>query len=132
MPQVPAYFAIFQALRRNPSNRRDFVTHQTDDKSLTQTLTGSTFTNLGSASTVTFTLPQDCRGEKGVRFKFVVAAAQALRVDPGAAGAVYLDGAKQTDDKYVELTEIGTTLSVVSDGNGDWLCEVNGTYQVEA
>lgn len=129
---TPSYFPIFQAMRRNPSNRRDFVTHQTSSKTLSLIHTGAMYSNLGATGTVTLTLPQDGAGQSGIKFSFFVAAAQAIRVDPGAAGAVYFDGAKQTDNKYVELTGIGTICRAISDGNGDWFVEVNGTYQVEA
>jgi len=91
-------------------------------------------TNVGATGTVVLTLPQNAKG--GEVFKFTRVAAQALRVDPGAAGAIYAAGigsyAKQADGKYVQLGAVGDQLELVADGNGDWIAtnEV-GTITVE-
>ena len=59
-------------------------------------------------------------------------AAQALRIDPGAAGAFYFSGAKQTDDKYLWADDEGESAIFVADGNGDWVVtHVVGTWTIE-
>jgi|TARA_Y100000310_G_scaffold158782_1_gene158225 hypothetical protein len=83
--------------------------------------TGKTFDNLGASGAVTLTLPQVGSNLKGVIFNFVVAAAQDFRIDPGAGGAFYVNGAKQSDDKYLESAYIGDMITVESDNNGDWV-----------
>lgn len=83
--------------------------------------------NLGASGTVTATLPQDAKAGDEV-FVFVQAA-QAFRIDPGAAGAIYINGAKQTDDKYIESAVIGDFVRLVADGNGDW--DASGYQTIE-
>ena len=52
---------------------------------------------------------------------------------PGAAGAVYINGAKQTDDKYISADDEAESVELVADGNGDWIARhVTGTWTVEA
>lgn len=98
---------------------------------LTKEESGKVCTNLGASGAVTLTLPQDA--PKGCCFHIVVQAAQELRVDPGAAGAIYINGAKQTDDKYISADDEGESTMLVADGNGDWVsCHTNGTWSVEA
>ena len=75
-----------------------FEAHTAND-TLTHAESNSVHSNLGATATVVLTLPQDATA--GTKLYFVVMAAYELRVDPGAAGAIYINGAKQTDDKYV-------------------------------
>jgi hypothetical protein len=124
-----ATFNLQQAMERQATGRRVYVREYTASTTLKMQHTGSVCTNYGATDTVTLTLSQSA--VKGTNYTFVVQADYAVRVDPGAAGALYIDGAKQTDSYYVELSGIGTTLTVVCDGNGDWLATVNGTYQVQ-
>ncbi len=91
---------------------------------------GTLFTNLGAVAAVTLTLPQDA--VKGDFFQFSVMAAQELRVQPGAAGAVYITGAKQADNKYITADDEAESVELVCDGNGDWIARhVTGTWTVE-
>lgn len=107
------------------------VTHHTASATLTRAQRNSIHTNLGAAGAITLTLPQDA--VKGDKFQFNAMAAQELRVDPGAAGAVYISGAKQTDDKYVSFDDEAEQLTLTADGNGDWIAgPSNGTFSVEA
>ena len=116
---------------RYPSPRRVAMTHLTADRQLSIKQSGSVHTNLGAAGAVTVTLPQNAR--KGDFFDFVVMAAQELRVAPGAAGAVYINGAKQTDDKYITADDEAESVRLTADGNGDWAASnVVGTWTVEA
>jgi hypothetical protein len=107
------------------------ITHHTASVTLTRAQRNSVHTNLGASAAVTLTLPQDAIA--GDRFFFNAMTAQELRVDPGAAGAVYINGAKQADDKYVSFDDEGEHVTLTADGNGDWIAgPSNGTFTVEA
>ncbi len=85
--------------------------------------------NLGMGAALTLTLPQDA--VKGDVFHFVVQTAQELRVDPGAAGAIYINGAKQTDDAYISADDEAESVTLIADGNGDWAAfQAVGTWTV--
>lgn len=106
------------------------ITHLTGTATtLTRDQRNGTFTNLGLGAAHTVTLPQDAVA--GDTFHFCVMAAQELRVDPGAAGALYINGAKQTDDAYASADDEAEHLTVTADGNGDWVAgPYNGTWTV--
>lgn len=109
--------------------RQRIEAHVADDL-LTKEESGSVHTNLGAGAAVTLTLPQDAI--VGDYFEFAVMAAQALRIDPGAAGAIYINGAKQTDNKYIWADDEGESVKLVADGNGDWVAiGAVGTWTVE-
>jgi hypothetical protein len=95
------------------------IEHHASSFSLTAAQSGTVHTNLGASGTITATLPQS--PAKGTEFKFVCMADQSLQLDPGAAGGVYVKGAKQADDKYVAIGDIGDFVHLVADGNGDWV-----------
>jgi len=102
----------------------------TADDTLTIAESGSVHTNLGDTGAQTLTLPQDAVA--GTFFYFAVMAAFELRVDPGAAGAIYINGAKQTDDMYITANDEGESVMLVCDGNGDWVALfTQGTWGVE-
>lgn len=84
---------------------------------------GLIISNLGGgADTAIHILPQAAR--KGTRYKAICQAAFDTGFDPGTAGAIYVEGAKQTDDKYVTVDAIGDSIEVVADGAGDWHADV--------
>jgi len=106
-----------------------YEAHTADD-TLTHAESNSVHSNLGASGTVVLTLPQDATA--GTKFYFVVGAAFELRVDPGAAGAIYVNGAKQTDNYYITANAINESVMLVADGNGDWLALfTTGTWTVE-
>jgi hypothetical protein len=91
---------------------------------------GLIYTNLGAGGTIVFNLPQSA--PKGTYFDFVLMVAQILRIDPGAGGGIYINGAKQTDDHYIWADDEGESLRTISDGNGDWVAlYTQGTWGVE-
>jgi hypothetical protein len=97
---------------------------------ITTSSAGFTYSTLGASANWTFTLPQVVH--KGCSYKFIVGGTAELRIDPGAAGAFYINGAKQTDDKYISANAIGESIEVIADGNGDWLTySMVGTWTVE-
>ena len=93
--------------------------HHTALDLLTSSESGSIHTNLGAAGSIKLTLPQDALA--GMNFEFVVMTAQQLQIDPGAAGAIYVNGAKQADDAYIWADDEGESVKLVADGNGDWI-----------
>lgn len=107
------------------------IIHLTAARTLDRGEQGATVTNLGAAGAVLVTLPQDA--QSGDKFHFCVMAAQELRITPGAAGAVYINGAKQTDNKYISADDEAEHVTLTADGNGDWVAgPYNGTWSVEA
>ena len=95
---------------------------------LTAAESGSVHTNLGATGAVTLTLPASAIA--GTVFTFAVQAAYELRVDPGAA--TIRDDSGQTIDKYKSADAIGECLTLVADGNGDWVTIAkNGTWTEE-
>ena len=106
------------------------IEHHTADDTLTTAETMSVHTNLGEDGAVTLTLPQDAAA--GCCFWFAVMYADELRIDPGAAGAIYINGAKQTDNMYISADDEGESVMLVCDGNGDWIALfATGTWTVE-
>lgn len=94
------------------------VEHHSADDTLQIGEWGSVHSNLGAGGTITLTLPQNA--QSGHWFKFVVMTAEVLRIDPSAAGAIYVGGDKQTDDNYIWADDEGESILLVADGNGDW------------
>ena len=94
------------------------IWHHTANFTLTAAQSGTVHTNLGASGVVTATLPQS--PPKGTTFQFVCMADQPFRLEPGAAGGIYIKGAKQADNKYVSVTDIGDFVHLLADGNGDW------------
>jgi len=106
------------------------IEHHTSDDTLAKEETGSIHTNLGEDGAVTLTLPQDATA--GCLFWFAVMYADELRIDPGAAGSIYINGAKQTDNMYISANDEGESIMLVADGNGDWVALfATGTWSVE-
>lgn len=109
-------------------NRKVLEAHAAAD-TLTHEESGSVHTNLGATGSIALTLPQNAQA--GCFFTFMVMAAQELAIDPGAAGALYVNGAKQTDDYFASADDEGEFMLAVADGNGDWVCSVIGTWTVQ-
>ena len=113
-----------------PKANRALIEHHTADYILSQFESGHiVHTNLGAGGAITFTLPQTVRA--GFVCRFAVMVAQQLRIDPGAAGGIYIDGLKQADDSYIWADAIGESVTLVADGNGDWVATTEyGTWGV--
>jgi len=102
------------------------IEHKDATFALTALQTGTTFTNLGASGAITATLPQN--PPQGTAFNFVCMADQDLQITPGAAGGIYIKGAKQADNKYAAISDIGDFVHLVAEGNGDWVAvaSING------
>lgn len=116
----------------SPKPDQALICHHTAAYTISPYETGHVVhTNLGAGDAVTLTLPQTVGA--GFVCHFAVMAAQELRIDPGAAGAIYINGAKQTDDKYIWADDEAESVDLVADGNGDWVARnMVGTWEVEA
>lgn len=107
------------------------IEHHTAGDTLTIAENGSVHTNLGAGDTIVLALPQTV--PTGFSVKFAVMAAFELRIDPGAAGGIYINGAKQADNMYISADDEGESVELVADGNGDWVAVgAVGTWSVEA
>jgi len=87
--------------------------------------------NLGATGTIEVELPQDAK--VGTTVQAIVTAAQILRFNT-TGGAFYINGAAQTDGKYIGVPAvINSGILMVCIGNDDWIT-VNevGTVLVEA
>lgn len=105
------------------------VEHHTATDTLSRRESGSLHTNLGATGTIVLNLPTD--SVAGDYFWVHVLAAQAIQVEPGSGGAHYINGAKQTDGKYITSSTINDWVLVVADGNLDWIVFEGGTWTVE-
>jgi hypothetical protein len=74
-------------------------------------------TNKGASSDVTMTLP-DVTATKGLKFSFSVLANEELRVEPYSSSNKIWG---QSDGKYIYSTEVGASLTLISDGSGNWI-----------
>jgi len=95
------------------------IAHHAAGFALTAADSGTVHTNLGASGAIVATLPPS--PPKGTEYRFVCMADLELRLEPGAAGGIYVKGAKQADDKYVSITDIGDFIHLIADGNGDWV-----------
>ncbi len=89
-------------------------------------------TNFGEDGAMTLTLPASA--PTGVIFRFVVMAVQELRVKVSTAGqTIYANGVANTDDGgadlYIGANAPGEAMTLVADGNGDWVVvQMTGTW----
>jgi len=116
---------------------RKTIEHHSAADTLTFDESGSIHTNLGATVARALTLPiigadGAVTGLKGVYFDFVVMAAYALQIDPSTAGGIYINGAKQADDKYISADDEAESVRLTGDGNGDWVASsMIGTWSVQ-
>ena len=74
-----------------------------------------------NTATATHVLPTAGTAPAGCHFTACVGHASAHGFEVGTGSAMYIEGAKQTDDKNVTMNAIGDTLKVVADPNHDWV-----------
>lgn len=92
---------------------------------------GKTFTNDGAAGAVVFALPAATPGQW---YRFVVKAAQELRIDPNGSQTIALPtGVQQAAGKYISADAVGERISVECVKAGVWEThEAVGTWSAEA
>lgn len=114
----------------NPFAKSLAVEDFTAADTLTEFESGKVCTNLAATGSVTLTLPQS--PATGTYFDFVVMAAQDFRIDPGAGGAIYLGGAKGTDNKDIYANDEAESIRLVANSDGDWMSMfTNGTWTAQ-
>jgi hypothetical protein len=97
---------------------------------LTEAESQSHHSNKGASGTVMLTLPSDATA--GCIFHYDVMAAYEFRILP-VGGAVYINGAKQSDDKYITANAVNESVTLVSVGDNDWFAKnAEGTWTVQA
>lgn len=91
---------------------------------------GKTFANTAAAGAVTFALPAAMLGQW---YRFVVKAAQELRVDPNGTETISLpSGVQQAAGKYISADAIGERITVECVKAGEWdTTEGVGTWSAE-
>lgn len=79
---------------------------------------GKTFTNEGAGGAITFALPAATVGQW---FRFVVKAAQELRIDPNGTETISLaSGVQQAAGAYITANAIGERITVECVKAGEW------------
>ncbi len=106
------------------------ITAHTANASLESWECQGVHTNLGASGVITMTLDRRNRAG-GTPFNFIVSASEEFRLDP-AVGALYVNGAKQTDGKYISSSTIGDTATIwYDDSIQDYYVECEGNWSVE-
>jgi len=92
---------------------------------------GKTFTNQGAGGAITFSLPAATVGQW---YRFVVKAAQELRIDPNGTETIALDtGVQQAAGKYITANADGERITVECVKAGEWqTSDPIGTWTAEA
>ena len=105
------------------------ITNHTANSNLTLLESGTIHTNKGATENVTITLPEVTVA--GVAFTFAVQENQGLMIDPQTHAIS--DDCGQTANKYKTANNIGASLKIVSDEDGNWMTIAkNGTWTEEA
>lgn len=88
---------------------------------------GKTFTNEGASGAITFALPA---ATVGLWYRFVVKAAQELRLDPNGTETISLPtGVQQTAGAYITADAVGERVSIECVTAGKWeTTEAVGTW----
>ena len=107
------------------------VENHTADDTLTLAESGSVHTNYGAGGAVALKLPASATA--GTTFKFVVGAAQELRVVVAASGESFIvNGGTSTDDTgndlYLVADDEGEMATFTCIAAGVWLVDVVGTW----
>jgi hypothetical protein len=107
------------------------VEAKTANYTVTTADNGKTFTNDGAAGAITFALPA---AVVGLWFRFVVKAAQELRIDPNGTQTISLPtGVQQAAGKYIGADAVGERISIECVKAGVWEThEAVGTWTAEA
>jgi len=111
-----------------PNVDRPIIEVHTENDKLEHKESGSIHTNLGATGAVTIFMPTFELA--GTRYTISVQAAQQLNIDP-VAGAIIGDSGVSSS-KYKYCSTVGAFMTVVSDGNGNWIVtSKSGTWLEE-
>lgn len=111
--------------------RTNRIAAKTADFTITYGEHQTVFSNAGASGTVTGTLPV---ARAGYEFTAVVAAAQALRLDPNGSETIALPstGVPGAAGKYLTSNTVGNTVTLVADTTGTWRVKsYTGTWTAE-
>ncbi|MCF7954413.1 MAG: hypothetical protein K9M75_01290 [Phycisphaerae bacterium] len=100
-----------------PHVYRPVVEAHTEDDQLEVKESGSIHTNRGAAGTVTIFMPT--YNVAGTKYTISVQEAYELRIDP--VSAKIIDDSGATASKYKSCSTVGAFMTVVDDGNGNWM-----------
>lgn len=91
---------------------------KTADYTVTVNDVGKTFTNEGDAGAAVFSLPP---ATVGLWYRFVVKAAQEMRLDPNGTETIALDtGVQQAAGAYITANAIGERITIECVKAGEW------------
>ena len=111
-----------------PNVDRPIIEVHTADDQLEHKESGSIHTNLGATGAVTIFMPTFALA--GTRYTVSVQTAQQLNIDP--VSGVIVDDSGVSTSKYKYCSTVGAFMTVVSDGNGNWIVTgKSGTWQEE-
>lgn len=123
--------SIIEVLQREaPANYSVTEAHTADD-TLTAAESGSTHTTYGASGTVVFSLPA---AVLGMWFRFVVGAAQELRIDPNGTETISLPstGVAGAAGKYLTANAAGESVVLFCASAGTWaVAGFTGTWTAE-
>lgn len=108
------------------------VEAKTADYTVTLADVGKTFTTVGAAGTVVFSMPAATVGQK---YRFRVGAAQELRIDPNGTEVIALPstGVAGAAGKYLTANADGETVDIECTKAGQWsVFGYTGTWTAEA
>ena len=102
------------------------VTNDADGKNLTVTESGTTQTNAGAVGAAAWVLPA---AAAGLKYHFVVMAAQELRPTPAAGDVINIAGVAGDAAEYWTANAIGESLTLVAVDGTNWIAEsYTGTW----
>ncbi|MCK4858146.1 MAG: hypothetical protein KAT58_09275, partial [candidate division Zixibacteria bacterium] len=95
-------------------------------------MSGLEIHNIGATGAIMHILPLAGTAPAGCNFTAYVVVAEDHGFAPGAGSAIYIEAAKQTDDKDVSMDGIGDCLKVICDPNHDWIGIGDVTTEADA
>ena len=122
----------FEAVSRRGWHNRSEVLVKTADYTVTVNDSGRTFSTVGAAGTVVFSMPAAVRG---LKYRFHVGAAQELRIDPSGSETISLPstGVAGAAGKYLTANAAGETVDIECVADGTWaVFGFTGTWTAEA
>lgn len=121
-----------EVLRQHKDDGKSGVEAKTADYAVEVEHSGTTYTTVGAAGTVTFTLPA---AVVGLKYRFRVGAAQELRIDPDGTETIALPstGVQGAAGKYLTANADGETVDIECTKAGEWsVFGFTGTWTAEA
>lgn len=130
-PQDATYATVAAALAPYfPGNNYLSTIAYTADHTLDADEVGFWFYNTGAAGAINFTLPATAAG---LVYRFVVAAAQYLKVTADGTDVILFEGDTSAAGGYIRSNVVGSVLEVMTDGSGSWVVSRDtGSWSLDA